>query len=56
MQRKLKILRMLGTPYSDADIKNGASAVQGKSELDALVAYLQALGTDKPRGSGSVAP
>jgi cytochrome c oxidase cbb3-type subunit II len=56
MQRKLKILRMLGTPYSDADIKNGANAVQGKSELDALVAYLQALGTDKPRGAGSVAP
>jgi len=56
LQRKLTVLRMLGTPYTDADIANAPAAVQDKTELDALVAYLQALGTDKPRGSGSEAP
>jgi cytochrome c oxidase cbb3-type subunit 2 len=56
MQHKLKVLRMLGTPYTDEDIKNAAAAVQDKTELDALVAYLQGLGTDKPRGTGSEAP
>jgi cytochrome c oxidase cbb3-type subunit 2 len=43
--RKLKALRMLGDPYSDDDIANAANAVTGKTELDALVAYLQNLGT-----------
>ncbi len=56
MQRKLKVLRILGTPYTDADVAGAAAAVQDKTELDALVAYLQSLGTDKPRGSGSEAP
>jgi cytochrome c oxidase cbb3-type subunit II len=49
-QRKLKVLRMLGTPYTDADIAGAAAAVQDKTELDALIAYLQSLGLDKPRG------
>ncbi|MBS0578221.1 MAG: cytochrome-c oxidase, cbb3-type subunit II [Proteobacteria bacterium] len=56
MQRKLKVLRMLGTPYSDEDIKNAPAAVQGKTEREALIAYLQGLGIDKPRGSGGEAP
>jgi cytochrome c oxidase cbb3-type subunit 2 len=56
MQRKLRVLRMLGTPYTDADIKNAAAAVQDKTELDALIAYLQGLGIDKPRGTWSEAP
>lgn len=56
MQRKLKVLRILGTPYTDADVAGAAAAVQDKTELDALVAYLQSLGIDKPRGSGSEAP
>jgi cytochrome c oxidase cbb3-type subunit 2 len=42
---KLSALRMLGVPYTDADIENASQAVAGKSELDALVAYLQNLGT-----------
>jgi cytochrome c oxidase cbb3-type subunit II len=49
-QRKLKVLRMLGTPYTDADIAGAAAAVKDKTELDALIAYLQSLGLDKPRG------
>jgi cytochrome c oxidase cbb3-type subunit 2 len=42
---KMKALRMVGVPYTDDDIKGAAEAVKGKSELDALIAYLQGLGT-----------
>ncbi len=42
---KLKAMRTLGVPYTDADIESAAAAVQGKSELDALVSYLQVMGT-----------
>lgn len=42
--RKLKALRLLGDPYTDEDIANAADAVRGRTELDALVAYLQGLG------------
>ncbi|WP_296260987.1 MULTISPECIES: cytochrome-c oxidase, cbb3-type subunit II [unclassified Pseudomonas] len=43
--RKLQVLRSLGVPYTDADIAGAADAVKGKTEMDALVAYLQGLGT-----------
>lgn len=43
--RKLKVMRMLGVPYTDADIAGAEDAVKGKTELDALIAYLQCLGT-----------
>jgi cytochrome c oxidase cbb3-type subunit II len=42
---KLKALRSLGHPYTDADIAGAKQAVAGKTEEDALVAYLQELGT-----------
>ncbi len=42
--QKMKVLRLLGEPYSDADIAAAAAAVKGRSEMDALVAYLQGLG------------
>ncbi|WP_295478397.1 cytochrome-c oxidase, cbb3-type subunit II [uncultured Pseudomonas sp.] len=42
--KKMQALRSLGVPYSDADIAGASAAVQGKTELDALVAYLQGLG------------
>jgi cytochrome c oxidase cbb3-type subunit 2 len=45
MAPKMTALRRLGVPYSDDEIKAGAEAVKGKTELDALVAYLQVLGT-----------
>lgn len=38
-------LKRVGVPYSDDEIKNAATEVQGKTELDALIAYLQVLGT-----------
>jgi len=43
---KMTALRRIGVPYSDADIAGAAAAVGGKTEMDALVAYLQGLGTD----------
>jgi cytochrome c oxidase cbb3-type subunit 2 len=50
MARKLRVLRLLGTPYTDAEIAGAPAAVQGKTELDALIAYLQSLGLARPRG------
>ena len=43
--KKLQAMRTLGVPYSDADIAGASDAVKGKTEMDALVAYLQGLGT-----------
>jgi len=42
---RMTALRRVGVPYSDAEIAGAAKAVEGKTELDALVAYLQGLGT-----------
>ena len=46
----MKGLKTLGDPYTEADIAGAADAVAGKTELDALVAYLQGLGKHAPRG------
>jgi cytochrome c oxidase cbb3-type subunit II len=43
--RKMRALQRLGTPYTDAQIAGAAAAVEGKTEMDALIAYLQGLGT-----------
>ncbi|RJX82529.1 cytochrome-c oxidase, cbb3-type subunit II [Pseudomonas sp. LS-2] len=43
--RKMEVLRSLGVPYTDEDIAGAGAAVKGKTEMDALVAYLQGLGT-----------
>jgi cytochrome c oxidase cbb3-type subunit 2 len=45
MTRKLRALQILGDPYSDEEVAGAAAAVAGKTELDAMVAYLQNLGT-----------
>jgi cytochrome c oxidase cbb3-type subunit II len=50
VKKKMKALRMLGDPYTKAEIDGAAEAVQGKSELEAVVAYLQGLGKHAPRG------
>ena len=42
---RLVALKRLGVPYTDADIAASADAVKGKTEQDALIAYLQSLGT-----------
>ncbi|HEY9149898.1 MAG: cytochrome-c oxidase, cbb3-type subunit II [Gammaproteobacteria bacterium] len=43
--RKLSTMRTLGVPYTDDDIANASASVQGKTEMDAIVAYLQRMGT-----------
>jgi cytochrome c oxidase cbb3-type subunit II len=45
IEAKLKTLRTLGHPYSDEDIAGAAKSLAGKTEQDALIAYLQVLGT-----------
>lgn len=42
--RKMRVLRSLGVPYTDEQIARAREEVAGKTELDALVAYLQSLG------------
>ncbi len=42
---KMSALRSVGVPYTDEDIAGAAAAVEGKTELDAMVAFLQQLGT-----------
>ncbi len=45
---RLTALRRLGVPYTDEDVAGAAEAVRGRSEMDALIAYLQVLGTAHP--------
>jgi len=42
---KMKALRSVGVPYTDAEIAGARAQIAGKTEEDALVAYLQELGT-----------
>jgi cytochrome c oxidase cbb3-type subunit 2 len=44
---RMKALRIVGVPYSDAEITEAPKALAGKTEMDALVAYLQGLGTTR---------
>ena len=46
----MQALQRLGDPYTDEQIQQAASDVRGKTELDAVVAYLQALGRNVPGG------
>ncbi|OOG55890.1 cytochrome-c oxidase, cbb3-type subunit II [Rhodanobacter sp. B05] len=50
VQARMRTLRRLGDPYTDAQIAAAPAAVAGKTEMDALIAYLQGLGIDnEPR-------
>jgi cytochrome c oxidase cbb3-type subunit 2 len=42
---KLKALKKLGHPYAEEEINNAAKQLEGRTEMDAMVAYLQGLGT-----------
>ena len=48
MPVRMRALRLVGVPYSDEDIGQAESAVRGRTEMDALIAYMQVLGTTKP--------
>jgi cytochrome c oxidase cbb3-type subunit 2 len=43
--RKFEVLHMLGVPYTQEDLKGAKAELEGKTELDAVIAYLQVLGT-----------
>ncbi len=45
MPSHLRALKIAGVPYTDEEIKNAANDVYGKTEMDAIIAYLQVLGT-----------
>jgi len=44
VQKKMQVLQTLGDPYTDEEIAAAAKAVDGKTEMQAVVAYLQGLG------------
>ncbi|MFO1363149.1 MAG: cytochrome-c oxidase, cbb3-type subunit II [Burkholderiales bacterium] len=45
IESRMRALRRVGVPYTDEDIAGGRKALEGKTELDAMIAYLQGLGT-----------
>jgi cytochrome c oxidase cbb3-type subunit 2 len=47
----MRALRRVGVPYTDADLAGAAKAVQGKTEMDGLVAYVLSLGKAVNRGA-----
>ena len=56
---RMRTLRALGDPYSDADIAAAPQALEGKTGMDALVAYLQGLGAanlPQPAAAAGAAP
>jgi cytochrome c oxidase cbb3-type subunit 2 len=44
VQKKMSVLQTLGDPYTEAEIAAAADAVNGRTEMEALIAYLQGLG------------
>ncbi len=54
--RKMEALRVVGVPYTDADIAGAKAEVAGKTEQEAVIAYLQQLGTLLGRGATASAP
>jgi cytochrome c oxidase cbb3-type subunit 2 len=50
LQAHMRALKRLGDPYTDAEISAAAKDVEGKTEMDAVVAYLQGLGKNAPKG------
>jgi cytochrome c oxidase cbb3-type subunit 2 len=45
IEAKMRALRALGVPYTDGEIKGARKELEGKTEMDAVIAYLQELGT-----------
>jgi cytochrome c oxidase cbb3-type subunit 2 len=43
--KKMSVLRTLGAPYSEEELENAVAQLEGKTELDAMITYLQRLGT-----------
>jgi len=49
---RMRALRRVGVPYSDEEIQAAPDMLKGKTEMDALIAYLQGLGTARRAGGG----
>jgi len=50
IQKKMTVLKnWAGHPYTDEDIANAPAMLEGKTEMDAIIAYLQGLGTSGPK-------
>ncbi len=49
IQAKMRTLNVVGHGYTDADIEGAQAMLEGKTEMDALIAYLQVLGTSAPK-------
>lgn len=47
--QRMSALRKVGVPYTDEQIAGAEEAVKGKTEMDAVIAYLQGLGTALPK-------
>jgi cytochrome c oxidase cbb3-type subunit 2 len=56
VEQKMRTLRFLGDPYTDADIAGAKAAVSGHTEVGALIAYLQGLGVEHPAASVTESP
>jgi cytochrome c oxidase cbb3-type subunit 2 len=54
MQAHMRALRRVGVPYTDQEIAAAPAALQGKTEMDGLVAYLVSLGKAVDRGGAAV--
>jgi cytochrome c oxidase cbb3-type subunit 2 len=50
IEAKMKALKVLGVPYADSEISKAREELKGRTEMDALIAYLQNLGTAVKRG------
>jgi len=46
IETKMRALRKVGVPYSDEEIAGAKAQLEGKSELDAVIAYLQGMGLE----------
>jgi cytochrome c oxidase cbb3-type subunit 2 len=46
IETKMRSLRKVGVPYTDEEIAGARKQLEGKSELDALIAYLQGMGLE----------
>ena len=51
IEAKMRALRVVGVPYTDEQIAAARKEVAGQTEMDALIAYLQHLGTANKRGN-----
>ena len=49
LPKHLAAMKTLGVPYTDQEVQGATEAVKGKTELDAVIAYLQVLGTAGPK-------